>query len=118
MQAYIAVCRGEAIKKYMARLWQKPIKLPIVRKTIRVSIKGMTYGLTRASSRHPSFNPFIYAASCTLPTSGVFTVFVKALPEFQAPNKTLFCSLLCLALACAHTGFNYIHHVVAKLLTL
>jgi hypothetical protein len=53
MQAYIAVCRGEAIKKYMARLWQKPIKLPIVRKTIRVSIKGMTYGLTRASSRHP-----------------------------------------------------------------
>lgn len=53
-----------------------------------------------------------------LPTSGVFTVFVKALPEFQAPNKTLFCSLLCLALACAHTGFNNIHHVVAKLLTL
>ena len=53
-----------------------------------------------------------------LPTSGVFTVFVKALPEFQVPNKTLFCSLLCLALACAHTGFNYIHHVVAKLFTL
>ena len=53
-----------------------------------------------------------------LPTSGVFTVFVKALPEFQAPNKTLFCSLLCLALACAHAGFNYIHNVVAKLLAL
>ena len=49
----------------MAGFLQKPIKHPIVGKTLRVSIKEMTYGLTRASSRHPYVIPFIGAASCT-----------------------------------------------------
>lgn len=71
----------------------------------------------QALDTHPSILLFMQQAALC-PHRVFLLFFVKALPEFQAPNKTLFCSLLCLALACTHTGFNYIHHVVAKLLTL